>query len=698
VSDVRPSERILLKILSGVQAGAEVALAPGEYSIGSGADDDIQFVDVSLKVRHAKLRVSPGKIEISGDAGPLRTANGLTFEAGSEWQEVEPLDIVTAGTMRFALGPPTANWTTLTDDVTTEREDVSRLGKQPPKSSPEAGHWSAVRRLAVPATVLIALFLVTILFVSFGSGGRIGATFGTQQSDLEAARAALDQFPFGRTVSLNQEVDGTIFATGFVESAVERRALLGAIEKTRIPVRFRVGVLQALRTEIDSLIKDEKVAVSFSLSSAGELSLDGVILNEANAKKFVDEIQGLVVGLKRIDSRIRTAKTLLDDIEKLARMSQIENLVIFRLDGELVEASGILPTDKIDSWVGFLQSYARRFGKDIALRSLVQLQNPNGTLVGDAGGSSKADRQAILLGGDPNGSNDTKLDLERLARGEYDLSDVFVGAGKGTNPADAAKSTTSAALSSPPALSLADERPTLVSSQEELKPPVERFDADHLSQEANNLIQKWKAGRFSGDEANRALNSVEAARARNGRRDGYTAADYLPLIPRDAMPRDIKPCRPDSRLTPENLPTALFWLDMLSVSTEMSMTTFEREEQGFVLEAALNPRLVASCLGDAGAAKDAAATSLYLAEAARNPDFIRFLTRNLPPFTLDISGVDTTGSRYVQLRDGSKVPEGASPDVTSRLTLVGELGVALQIKSGYAVVAYGPEVNWKLQK
>src|SRR5262249_36180161 len=151
----------------------------------------------------------------------------------------------------------------------------------------------------------------------------------------------------------------------------------GAVEKTAVPVRFRVGVLQSLRNEIDNLIKAEKVAVSFTLTPAGDLSLEGVILDEDAARSFVDRIRGLVIGLNQIESKIRTAKRLLAEIEKLARMSQIDSLVVFRLDGELIEANGVLPVDKIDSWVGFLQSYARRFGKDIGLRSFVQLQAAN---------------------------------------------------------------------------------------------------------------------------------------------------------------------------------------------------------------------------------------------------------------------------------------------------------------------------------
>src|SRR5262249_14109145 len=86
--------------------------------------------------------------------------------------------------------------------------------------------------------------------------------------------------------------------------------------------------------------------------------------------------------------------------------------------------------------------------------------------------------------------------------------------------------------------------------------------------------------------------------------------------------------------------------------------------------------------------------SLYLAEAPRNPDFIRYITRGFSTYAIDISGVSLVPSRYVQLRDGQKMHEGAPPDATSELAVVGELGIAIRGKDGYQVVIYGPQMNW----
>ena len=214
------SDRTILKVLNGLQSAAEVSLAPGEYTIGSGPDDDIQLVDVSLKPGHAKLKVSPGKVEISAAAGALKSAQGLSLAAGSgDWQEVEPLDVINAGTLRFALGPPTAQWSTIADAENAEKPaaklvpaDLSRAAR-----ILELLRTNRTLHLAAPAALVLLLVTFGLWFAMLGSQSAQPTAQGREISDLELARAALAGFPFARTLELREEVDGALFVTGFVQ-------------------------------------------------------------------------------------------------------------------------------------------------------------------------------------------------------------------------------------------------------------------------------------------------------------------------------------------------------------------------------------------------------------------------------------------------------------------------------------------------
>lgn len=684
MSDSRSFDRVILKILTGIQAAAEVSLAPGEYTIGSGPDDDIQLIDVSLRPGHARLRVTPGKIEMAGGSGGIAIGDTLRIDAGSEWHDVEPLDVITVGMIRFVLGPPNANWTTLIEDNGAPRNPQPggrRAHRDRPflAASLQSLRSGRLGRLVLPVAVLIAVIVVGILYVSFAGKDRAVATIA--QGDPEKlAREALDQLPFGRQVSLRREVDGTIYATGFVKDGFERRAVIAAVEKAGAQVYFRLGVLEAMRSELDGLVKSEGVPVSYTLSANGELALEGLILDDAAAQRFVDKIKGAVAGLRSVESRIRTAASLLDEVQKIARTAQIDQFVLLRLDSELIEASGILPVDKIDSWVGFLTSYSRRFSKDIALRSFVQLQSRDGSLAAAPG-------QPVTIGGQPGG--DRVLDRASLLRGQYKIDDLFAA------PSSPQPSAGTVAPPRPAASAAA-------SARSEPAPPRDEQYVMRLTNRANDLVKSWRLN-AADDPLARDFDSLARQRAAIEQQGDAGPADpdrYVPLLPTGPLQAANNACRPGARLTVENLPTAIFWLDLLSISTTYSLVSFTLEEQSFILEAALDPKLAIACLARAeGAAKVTSLyVSLYLTEAPRNPDLIRYVLRDYRPYSMDISGASVSGARYVQTRNGDKMREGGAPDNASRLTVVGELGSVIQQKGGYAAVIYAQQLNWLTQK
>jgi hypothetical protein len=418
MADPKDAERTILKVLAGAQAGVEVYLEPAEYSVGTGPDDDIQFVDVTMKPGHVRVRLGPGKIEIRAGSGSFVTAAGLRSN-DQDWQEIQPLDVITTGTTRFAFGPPTAKWATIADH--------GDIASAPPSTTATArtgvlGAFDRFRFLSIPAAFVGGAALIAILFLAFGVG-RAFTPAAQPQDDVAAIRKALDQLPFAHSIAVNKDVDGQVFVTGYVESPPERRAVTGAIEDTGVAVNLRLGVLEVLKSEIDGLIKADKVNVTYQLSSSGDLTLDGVILDSAAAERFVTETSQTVIGLDKVVSKIRTAESLLVEIRDLAHLSQIDDAVVFRLNGMIVEANGVISTNKIDPWVGFLQAYSRRLGELIGLRSFVQLQSDSGAGVV---ATPTLPQMPLMIGALPDGL-DADIDLARLRSGDFDARETFAG-------------------------------------------------------------------------------------------------------------------------------------------------------------------------------------------------------------------------------------------------------------------------------
>ncbi|MEL7389570.1 MAG: EscD/YscD/HrpQ family type III secretion system periplasmic domain-containing protein [Pseudomonadota bacterium] len=369
----------VLKVLTGAQAGAEVSMPEAEYVVGAGPDDDLCFVDLSLKPGHARLQLENGVIKIAGGAGAVKTRSGKKILAGDEtWKEIEPLDIITIGTTSFAIGLPSADWSAI-EDLATLHDNAKSSNPPPIVTQPRWG-------IKHCAAALVTIGVVVVL--AFGVANQANDRDGTAQMvderpDLEVVQAAFSEFPFAANIVINQEVDGVIEARGYVHTPAERRALRNAVDETGVPVRFRISSLAIIENEVQAIVENQQIPVQFSIASDGILTLSGDVLDQTRVDRLVATLSESVAGLADIDVQIQTANTYLAQIRALLERSELQDTVIIRLDGTLIEANGIVVADKVDNWVGFIQSYARRYADRIALRSFVQLVDQNGEVLAD---------------------------------------------------------------------------------------------------------------------------------------------------------------------------------------------------------------------------------------------------------------------------------------------------------------------------
>lgn len=742
------AETIILKILTGVQAGIDIALSDGEYTLGSGDDDDIQIYDVSLEPSHIRLRVAGGKVMAAGGRGALRTSTGVVLDAGSEFQEIEALDGVFAGTTRFTTGRVSANWASLNEIAA----DIAADGKRPSPPGGASGLFS--RRLlgiGLPLALLVLAIGVFLLSLSGTTPG--AATRETADDRLRLVREAVEGFAFGRGIQVSRDVDNVTYVSGFVEKPVERRAVVTAVRDIDPAARIRLTALETTREEIASLLAASDRGIDFTLDSAGTLTLNGVMLDPAEAAATEALLRDGVAGLTAIVSNIRTAPGLLNEVTDLARRSQIEPFVLFRLDGTLIEASGVLATEKIDAWAGFLQAYSSQFSRHIALRSLVSLQN--------ADGSSGRSSRSLVLGSAGLSPGDVPLDIDRLSQGNFKLDDIFVNPpadAKAESPADEA-----GAEHEVPYLAVDGRAGVAASSRRDGRSPQSRDTVqdvlqgwrDDLSPEAGgaldgsdtgevvlsaatagerhtpsfssvpadeqghagaaregeaglpssggaassrntvavrSLLQDWRDDRLPETDEGRAIRSAldRLDAGRNLFPGGTMDERYAPLSSSEAVPA-LQACWGGSRIPVADLPGLVFWLDVLSVSNDLTLANLDADIRGAVLEAALDPERVAQCLDRIGRG---ALVSRYYREVERNPGFVRFIARNLAPYALDIAGVNLSADRYIQTRDGNKLHRGSAPDRNSRIASIGELGVMIEKEGRLSAVIFGPEINW----
>lgn len=368
-----PAGENILKVLSGNQYGVEVALPDGTYSFGSGAEADIQLLDLSLQPLHGLVRLRDGKVEVRTTGGELSTASGLLLaKDGEDWHEIAQMDAVSAGMSKFVIGGPGANWTSL----------AAPAAPRPVASSGIGDVFSVAK--ALPRRVVLAVGggVAVLLLVALLAGGGSDATQrwpDDAQSAVAALRQTVQAMPFASGVTVVERADGTLAIEGYVEEQVERRAIQNALDESGLAGTLQVFVRKNLRADIEGTIQSMQVPASFELDPQGHLTLSGTVLDPAKAEKLVSNIETGVFGLASVTSELRTAEQILEELREIAGRAGLDGLVIFRLDGLVLEATGIVPRDKMDNWAGLIGVYSRRFAQDLPLRSFVTLDQPAAT-------------------------------------------------------------------------------------------------------------------------------------------------------------------------------------------------------------------------------------------------------------------------------------------------------------------------------
>ncbi|WP_417262996.1 hypothetical protein [Celeribacter sp.] len=362
---------IILKLLNGTQSGAEVALSDGVYSFGSGEDADLRLIDIAMPALQGRIRVSGSKIALQALGTPLSMASGLVIEPGGEdWREIAQLDVVTAATTRFALGVEGANWA-----------ELLIPGASAAQASKSAKSWSLPKlegwTMPASAAALVVLLGLGVAGVALQSPQETSpsAQSADTAGEIATLRSVLASLTFPAELDAAAEADGRLIVTGYVPGAAERRAVENAIAETGLNVHRRIWALDAMQADIDGLLSAQDPNLTASLAPDGVVTLAGVHLDPAETDEIVTTIRTQVFGLSAVQNDIRTAGTYLAEVQALINRLSLTDLVIARLDGMLIETTGVIPAEKADNWVGFVQAYAKRFANDVPLRSFVTLEN-----------------------------------------------------------------------------------------------------------------------------------------------------------------------------------------------------------------------------------------------------------------------------------------------------------------------------------
>jgi type III secretion protein D len=439
------NRQYLLKIFSGLHAGAEVPLADGEYRIGVSDECDFILEDGTAGNLALRIGLDNGRmtvIEPTGlcylDGAPI-SAEGLDFDAyqvitlgathfalgpaDEKWPEFSPPQIKPPEAASSAQSPPGEDETNVsgqapaiagaTDDL--DATGVSEAGgttagdKKNPglDSAPDSAGFAQDKahfgkrlvaamgkKNGICAAAVIIVFMLMLLFF-------LKSQPPPQQDPLAQARKNVDNLlekykVVGRSVIT--DADGRLAISGFVELASDKKELSRQLEKIAFPKTVKlVAIDESLKT-FETVLQNYRLRLKVTHEADGEFALNGFVRDSDLLRAILARLHQDLPMIRRIKSRVHTHEDVVPAVfEELEKSGGISGRIELQAHADHIRVEGnFFPSDR-EIWVNARARIENRFGKDIHFKEAF-IVKPEPAFAATAAASGKQNLLDGLVG------------------------------------------------------------------------------------------------------------------------------------------------------------------------------------------------------------------------------------------------------------------------------------------------------------
>lgn len=389
---------ILLKIFSGPHIGAELALMPGEYTIGHSDECDIVLQDSTIERQHAVLKVTEKYIDILPlENKPLLVAGRPSDASGKT--RLDYYSVITIGTTHLAVGNENGDWSKIllpklsADNFAGKEKETSTIPETPfQKAVVKSTKFIGKLRLFMETFVLRSIHVAkkiqnTISKVIFSKKGltmlSVGTiagisiltsgvlkpkTLNTYDAQKHALQTILGISTTMGFTGLNAEPlgDEGIFVSGYIDDDEQLEALFNETEKLKnVNVEIDVYVGSKIRTRTSNLLNQLGINnIDVRYRPHGVLELSGYHASEDHWTKtkgmIMNDIPGVLsVDTKEVKNLLNRERNLRDSLSNttLAKKVAIES------NGNNILISGILANEEIQKLHIIIDNFRRDYGK-----------------------------------------------------------------------------------------------------------------------------------------------------------------------------------------------------------------------------------------------------------------------------------------------------------------------------------------------
>lgn len=439
--EIDQAETIELRVLAGEQVGARVALAPGEYLLGSGDDCSLVLRGPGIAERHAMLHVDGIEASVEPLDGLLRNVQGDEIAAMQAIAHGLPIAL---GGVWISVDREEAPWPDSVADfraaAAVDGAEEAAAGDAEAEVSPQADADEhpffierrapgAARRLFAVLVSLAALALVGFLAWTWWQGQTAPGKAGMAAS--APPRPALPPQPPEelRRIVADFRQDGQLewkrtgrqwIVTGHLPDAERLRMLkeqlaAAAPEEIGVEVWIDTQLLDAARRVLAEHASPGETSLRVDTVSAGVATLSGSVASEEVLESVRDELLSGVPGIVRVESRALLPDALLKKLKERIAAAGLSSRLAVVSDAPEVRLNGRLSPEEIAKWESLFVEFSRDYGDVLPIRATVTRVVPKPpvgvqTIVGGAVPYIVTDSgQFVNQGGDVQGHTLTAI-------------------------------------------------------------------------------------------------------------------------------------------------------------------------------------------------------------------------------------------------------------------------------------------------
>lgn len=383
--------QLLLRVLTGPNAGAEALLASGTTVLGTAETSDLVLADPAVAAAHVRILVDGDTATLQIEDEPVRIADkvatGQTIQladyqvfrlGGSscaigrrneDWPKFAAADL-----LADAIVPPAAEG----DETATPIEGDVLQGEGPGEAGaasepasiaigPAVVLWLHRRqRLAILGAASLAILLLAGagLYAAVVAGGSADADLREGADPGSVLKEKLAELQLEDRVAVEELPNGQFLLKGYVLSSAELAALRGSLRELDVPHLLRVAALDRQKIAAETLVSQIGGNLSVSVDEEkGRLILSGFLPSEELVDLLMASLGKEIPGLGPVETRIDTIESVLAEVRTRLARDGLEGTISARAEGQKIRFLGEASDSARASLAAILEELSGSWGR-----------------------------------------------------------------------------------------------------------------------------------------------------------------------------------------------------------------------------------------------------------------------------------------------------------------------------------------------